>query len=264
MISFPQIDPVLIQIGPVSVYWYGIAYVVGLLAGWQYAVWIAKRFAPSITKANIDDFMMWALGGIIIGGRLGHILFFEWERYLANPLEIFMTWKGGMSFHGGFLGVLIAMILYCKKKQIPLLRFADIFAAITPIGLFFGRIANFVNGELYGRVTDVSWAIIFPYGGPFPRHPSQIYEALLEGLLLFIILNIGWRISCLREIPGRLSGLFLLGYGLARTFVEFFREPDTFYTILGINLTTGQVLSIPMILIGAYFLCQPLTCHKTK
>ena len=175
-----------------------------------------------------------------------------------------MTWKGGMSFHGGFLGVLIAMILYCKKKQIPLLRFADIFAAITPIGLFFGRIANFVNGELYGRVTDVSWAIIFPYGGPFPRHPSQIYEALLEGLLLFIILNIGWRISCLREIPGRLSGLFLLGYGLARTFVEFFREPDTFYTILGINLTTGQVLSIPMILIGAYFLCQPLTCHKTK
>lgn len=263
MLNFPQIDPVLLHIGPISVHWYGVAYVVGILLGWQYAVWIAKRFAPTITKADIDDFMMWALGGIIIGGRLGHILFFELDKYLAHPLEIFMTWKGGMSFHGGMIGVIIAIILYCRKKHIPILRFADILAAITPLGLGLGRLANFVNGELFGRVTDVSWGMIFPNGGPFPRHPSQLYEAFFEGLVLLVIIHIGWRIAAIRDVPGRLTGIFLLGYGLARTFVEFVREPDTFYTILGIDLTTGQLLSLPMILVGAYFICQPKICGKT-
>lgn len=262
MLKFPQIDPVLIHLGPVSVHWYGIAYVVGLLVGWQYAVWLAKRFTPTITKAQIDDFMMWALAGIIIGGRLGHILFFELDRYLANPLEIFMTWKGGMSFHGGMLGVVIAIILYCRKINLPILRFGDILAAIAPIGLFLGRLANFINGELYGRVTDVSWGMLFPHGGPLPRHPSQLYEAALEGLLLLIILHISWRTAAIRDVPGRVTGLFLLGYGLARTLVEFVREPDAMHVILGMDLTTGQLLSLPMIVVGTYFIWQPKRCSE--
>jgi phosphatidylglycerol:prolipoprotein diacylglycerol transferase len=260
MLTFPNIDPVMIHLGPVAVHWYGVAYVVGLLIGWQYAVWIAKRFAPTITKVQIDDFMMWALGGIIIGGRLGHILFFELDRYLANPLDILMTWKGGMSFHGGLIGVIIALILYCRKTNISFFRFADIMATITPIGLFLGRLANFINAELYGRVTDVSWGMIFPNGGPLPRHPSQIYEAFLEGFVLLAILHVGWRIAALRDVPGRLTGLFLLGYGIARTLVEFVREPDAIYMILGMDLTTGQLLSLPMILVGAYFIWQPKKC----
>lgn len=254
MLKFPQIDPVLIHLGPVSVHWYGIAYVAGLLAGWQYAVWIARRFEPSITKIHIDDFMMWALAGIIVGGRLGHILFFELDRYIAHPLEILMTWKGGMSFHGGMLGVTAAILLYCRKTNLPVLRFADILAAITPIGLFFGRLANFINGELYGRVTDVPWSMAFPYGGPFPRHPSQLYEAFLEGLVLLVVLHVGWRIAVLRDVPGRLTGMFLAGYGLARILVEFVREPDAIYAVFGMDLTTGQLLSLPMVVAGIFFM----------
>jgi phosphatidylglycerol:prolipoprotein diacylglycerol transferase len=257
VLTFPQIDPVFFHIGPLAVRWYGISYVVGILVAWQYAIWITKHFNLTITKQQIDDFLMWALGGIVIGGRLGHILFFQLERYIANPLEIFMTWEGGMSFHGGMLGVVIAILVYCRKNQIPILRFADIFAAVTPIGLLLGRIANFVNGELFGRITDVSWAMVFPHGGPFPRHPSQLYEAALEGLALLIILHIGWRMAGIRELPGRLTGIFLVGYGIARTLVEFVREPDTFHSIIGLELTTGQMLSIPMILYGAYLMWQP-------
>lgn len=261
-IAFPQIDPVLVHIGPVSVHWYGIAYVVGLLLGWQYALWIAKRFSLGITKVQIDDFMMWALAGIIIGGRLGHILFFDFSRFMTNPAEIFMTWKGGMSFHGGMIGVIIAILLYCRKTKIPVFQFSDVLSAITPIGLFFGRIANFINSELYGRITDVPWAVVFPNGGPLPRHPSQIYEAFLEGLLLLVLIHIGWRIPTLRNVPGRLTGLFLFTYGLGRTLVEFVREPDAFYSILGIDLTTGQLLSLPMMIVGAYFIWQPHRCHE--
>lgn len=260
MLTFPQIDPVLFHIGPLSVHWYGISYMVGILLAWQYAVWIAKHYELSITKKQIDDFLMWALAGVVLGGRLGHILFFELDRYLDHPLEIFMTWKGGMSFHGGMLGVVIAILIYCRKEHIPIFRFADILAAVTPIGLFLGRIANFINGELFGRVTDVSWAMVFPYGGPYPRHPSQLYEAALEGLALLIILHIGWRIASLRDIPGRLTGIFLLGYGLARTIVEYVREPDAMHSFLGLDLTTGQLLSLPMILVGLIFIWQPTKC----
>ena len=262
MLTFPQIDPIMIHLGPLAIHWYGVAYVVGMLLGWQYAIWLAKRYVPTITKVQIDDFMMWALAGIVVGGRLGHILFFELDRYLAHPLEIFMTWKGGMSFHGGMLGVTIAFILYCRKKNISLLRFADIFSAITPIGLFLGRLANFINGELYGRVTDVSWGMIFPYGGPVPRHPSQIYEAFLEGLVLLLILHIGWRIAASRDVPGRLTGIFLLGYGIARTLVEFVREPEVIHVIFGIDFTMGQLLSLPMIMGGIYLIWQPKVCLK--
>lgn len=264
MLTFPQIDPVLFHIGPLAVHWYGISYVVSILLAWQYAIWISKHFNLTITKQQVDDFLMWALGGIVIGGRLGHILFFELDRYLSNPLEIFMTWKGGMSFHGGMLGVVIAILVYCRKYKISIYRFADILAAVTPIGLLLGRIANFINGELFGRITDVSWAMVFPHGGPFPRHPSQLYEAALEGLALLIILHIGWRIAVIRELPGRLTGIFLVGYGISRTLVEFVREPDTFHHILGFDLTTGQLLSIPMILFGTYLIWQPKwICQKT-
>jgi len=262
MLTFPQIDPVMIHLGPLAIHWYGVAYVVGLLVGWQYAIWIAKRFAPTITRVQIDDFMMWALAGIVIGGRLGHILFFELDRYLTHPLEIFMTWKGGMSFHGGMLGVIVAILLYCRKMSIPILHFADILSAITPLGLFLGRLANFINGELYGRVTDVSWGMVFPYGGPFPRHPSQIYEAFLEGLMLLVIIHIGWRIAALRDVPGRLTGIFLLGYGIARTLVEFVREPEVIYGIFGLDFTMGQLLSLPMIIAGIYLICQPKMFFK--
>jgi len=254
MLTFPQIDPVLLHIGPVSIHWYGIAYVTGLLAGWYYANWVARRFAPTVTKAQIDDFMMWALVGIIVGGRLGHILFFDLHRYAANPLEIFMTWKGGMSFHGGLLGVIIAMCLYCWKANVPLLRFADIFATVTPIGLFFGRLANFINAELYGRVTDLPWGMVFPYGGDLPRHPSQLYEAFLEGIALLVILHFCWRTPGIKRSPGRLTGVFLSGYGVARFLVEFVREPDALYHILGVSLTTGQLLSLPMVVLGCYLI----------
>lgn len=264
MLTFPQIDPVLFHIGPLSVHWYGISYVVSILLAWQYANWVARRFAPTITKTQIDDFLMWALVGIVFGGRLGHILFFELDRYITNPLEIFMTWKGGMSFHGGMLGMIIAIILYCRKNGISIFRFADILSAVTPIGLFLGRIANFVNGELFGRITDVSWAMIFPHGGPFPRHPSQLYEAALEGLALLIIIHMGWRITAFRDLPGRLTGIFLVGYGLARTLVEYVREPDALHYLLGMELTTGQLLSIPMILFGVYLIWQPICCRKKK
>jgi len=256
MLTFPQIDPVLLHIGPVSIHWYGIAYVTGLLAGWYYANKVAKRFAPTITKTQIDDFMMWALAGIIVGGRLGHILFFDPHRYAVNPLEIFMTWKGGMSFHGGLLGVILAMILYCRKANVPFLRFADIFATVTPVGLFFGRLANFVNGELYGRATDLPWGMVFPYGGDLPRHPSQLYEAFLEGVVLLVILHVGWRIPSIKRIPGSLTGVFLSGYGTARFLVEFLREPDTLYHFLGVSLTTGQLLSLPMVVIGCYLISR--------
>ncbi|MBM3467836.1 MAG: prolipoprotein diacylglyceryl transferase [Alphaproteobacteria bacterium] len=259
-IPFPQIDPVMVHLGPISIHWYGIAYVVGLLLGWHYGLWLARRYNVPITKKQIDDFIIWALGGIIIGGRLGHILFFEFNKYLQHPLDILMTWKGGMSFHGGLLGVVVVTLLYCYKNNIPTFRFADLIAASVPIGLCLGRVANFINGELYGRVTDVSWGVIFPYAGPLPRHPSQLYEAFLEGIVLFILLNFCWRIPSLRETPGRIAGIFFVGYGLVRTLVEFVREPDTFYKIVDLSLTTGQVLSLPMILFGLYLILRPNMC----
>ena len=265
MLTFPNIDRVMIHLGPIPVYWYGMAYVVGLLAGRQYAVWLAKRFMPAISKNQIDDFMMWALAGIIIGGRLGHILFFDLSRYGEHPLEIFMTWKGGMSFHGGLIGVVIAGIVYCRKKAIPKPRFGDMIATISPIGLLLGRLANFVNEELPGRVTDRPWGMIFPHWGSLPRHPSQLYEAFLEGLVLLAILHICWRIPSIRDVPGRIMGVFLFGYGLARTSVEFVREPDGIFAVLGMDLTTGQILSIPLIIIGGYFAMRKgEKVHMTK
>lgn len=255
-LSFPDIDPIILQVGPFAIRWYALAYIGGLVIGWRILIHFAKMPGSRITPQQADDFLVWATLGIILGGRLGYVLFYKPVYYLSNPQEIFMVWQGGMSFHGGFLGVIIAGYLFSKRKKIPALALADMLATVAPIGLFFGRIANFINGELYGRTTDVSWAFVFPGGGPLPRHPSQLYEAALEGLLLFIIIY-ALRYSRLSNKPGLLTGVFFLGYALARGFVELFRQPDAHLGFLIGGLTMGQLLSIPMILIGIYLIFRP-------
>jgi phosphatidylglycerol:prolipoprotein diacylglycerol transferase len=247
---FPAFDPVALQLGPLAIRWYGLAYIAALLGGWL----IMRRLLPRSTAAApadaADDFLTWATVGVILGGRLGYVLFYKPAYYLSQPLEIVQVWHGGMSFHGGLLGVVLATILFTRRRGIPLLGFADVLAVVAPLGLLFGRTANFINGELFGRVTDVPWGMVFPHGGPLSRHPSQLYEAGLEGLVLFLILAGLWNIRQVRERPGVLTGLFISGYGLARFAVEFYREPDAFLGTLPIGLTMGQTLSLPMVLGG--------------
>jgi phosphatidylglycerol:prolipoprotein diacylglycerol transferase len=264
-LEFPNIDPVALALGPVEIRWYALAYLAGFILGWRYALYLAGRDAdlrPS--REDVDDFLPWAVLGVILGGRLGYVLFYQSGFYLENPLAILQVWKGGMSFHGGALGVIFALFVYPYLKKFPMLRLADIVCAAVPIGLFFGRIANFVNGELYGRVTDVSWGIVFPGGGPEPRHPSQLYEAALEGALLFLILFAVIRSDRLRNMPGLTAGLFLAGYGLFRGFVEFFREPDAHLGFVYEFLSMGQLLSLPMILAGAGLAVYAVVSGKAK
>ena len=251
---FPDIDPVAIHIGPLAIRWYALAYIAGLLCGWQYCLRLAKRPPNMVTPKDIDDFMVWATLGVVLGGRLGFILFYQPEHYFANPGEILQVWKGGMSFHGGLLGVILAMILYARRHGTGFFPLADIVAAATPIGLFFGRIANFINGELWGRTTDVPWAVIFPRAGPEPRHPSQLYEAGLEGLVLFAVTALLiFRYDALRR-RGLVSGVFLVGYGLSRIVAETMREPDSYIGFLTFGTTYGQWLSLPMVLYGVYLI----------
>lgn len=248
---FPHINPIAFQIGPLAVHWYGLAYVVGILGWWQYSLWLTKKF-PHIDRQMIDDSLAWAIIGVIVGGRLGYVFFYTPQKYLANPLEIFQVWKGGMAFHGGLLGVIIAIAIFTLKRGINFLNFSDLACCGVPIGLFFGRIANFINAELYGRVTDVSWGIIFPHGGPLPRHPSQLYEAVFEGLVLFLLLTIGALFTRWPHRRGLLTGLFLTGYALARIGTEFFREPDVFLGYFAGGLTMGQLLSLPVLIFGIF------------
>ena len=251
---FPDIDPVAIHIGPLAIRWYALAYIAGLLCGWQYCLRLAKRPPNMVTPKDIDDFMVWATLGVVLGGRLGFVLFYQPEHYFANPGEILQVWKGGMSFHGGLLGVILAMILYARRHGTGFFPLADIVAAATPIGLFFGRIANFINGELWGRTTDVPWAVIFPRAGPEPRHPSQLYEAGLEGLVLFAVTALLiFRYDALRR-RGLISGVFLVGYGLSRIVAETMREPDSYIGFLTFGTTYGQWLSLPMVLYGVYLI----------
>lgn len=249
--TFPVIDPVLIEIGPIVIRWYALAYIAGLLLGWQMMRRMARRFPDYITEVDVDDFLVWATAGVILGGRLGYILFYRFDYYLDNPLSILAVWQGGMSFHGGFLGVILAGILFTRKRKIPPLLFGDLMACVAPIGLFFGRIANFINAELFGRISDAPWAVIFPRGGPDPRHPSQLYEAGLEGLVLFIILMVLSANESVRRLHGARIGVFMVGYGLARAFVELYREPDAHLGFISGHMTMGQLLSLPMLLIGA-------------
>lgn len=254
VLPFPNFDPVLIAIGPFAIRWYALAYILGILIGWAYArslirserLW--KGPAP-MTPADFDDFILWVTLGIVLGGRAGYVLFYNPTYFAAHPLEIFQLWQGGMSFHGGFLGCVAAVLLFAHRSNIPALALGDITCAVAPIGLFLGRIANFVNGELWGRPTDVPWAFIFPDADALPRHPSQLYEAALEGLLLLALLAFAVRCGALQR-RGLVSGLFLLGYGLARIFVEFFREPDPQLGFIWGGLTMGMILSVPMAMAG--------------
>ncbi len=248
-LSFPQIDPIAISLGPFAIRWYALAYIGGLLIAWWYCRWLATRPPRDVGSEAFDDFLLWATLGIVLGGRLGYVLFYKPGFYLANPLEIFMVWQGGMSFHGGLLGVAVAEVVFARRRGIPLFALTDIVACAAPIGLFLGRIANFVNGELFGRPSEAPWAMIFPHGGPLARHPSQLYEAGLEGILLFLALYILVRLRAL-QVSGLLTGAFLIGYALARMAAELFREPDAHLGFLPGGVTMGQVLSLPLLLAG--------------
>ena len=257
-IPFPAIDPVLIEIGPLAVRWYALAYIAGILLGWLYAgrlvadarLWDGP--AP-LTRTDLDDFVLWATLGVVAGGRLGYVLFYNLDAYLDDPLEALKIWHGGMSFHGGLIGVALAIFLFARLRGLPVLALADVAAAATPIGLFFGRVANFINGELFGRITTVPWGMVFPNGGPEPRHPSQLYEAGLEGIALFALLWIAvHRHGTLRR-PGLTFGLFLIGYAVARILSEQFRMPDPQLGFLFGGTTMGALLSVPMLLLGLAF-----------
>jgi phosphatidylglycerol:prolipoprotein diacylglycerol transferase len=254
VLPFPAINPVLIHLGPLAIRWYALAYIVGIIAGWYYAraIIASERLwggpAP-LTAIDFDDFIVWITLGIILGGRTGYVLFYNLPHFAEHPLQIFELWNGGMSFHGGVLGCCFAIILFAIRRHIPILSLGDVTAAVAPIGLFLGRLANFINGELWGRPTDVPWAMVFPNGGPVPRHPSQLYEAALEGVVLFIVLGLMVRAGWLKR-PGVIAGSFALGYGIARITCEFFREPDIQIGFLWGGLTMGMLLCIPLILAG--------------
>jgi phosphatidylglycerol:prolipoprotein diacylglycerol transferase len=266
LLPYPAINPVLVHIGPLAVRWYALAYIVGILAGWVYArALIASKSlwggAAPLTVIDFDDFIIWVTLGIILGGRIGYVLFYNLSLFAAHPAQIFQLWNGGMSFHGGFLGCTVAIILFARRRGIPILSLGDITTAVAPIGLFLGRLANFINGELWGRPADVPWAMIFPTGGPVPRHPSQLYEAALEGIVLFVVLNLLVRRGALKR-PGVITGAFAVGYGIARIMSEFFREPDPQLGFLWGGLTMGMLLSIPLMLAGIGILAYSL--HKPK
>ena len=258
IIPFPAFDPVMVHLGPFAIRWYALAYITGILAGWLYARGIIRNEklwggpAP-LTVVDYDDFVLWVTLGIILGGRIGYVLFYNPAYFASHPAEIVQLWKGGMSFHGGFLGCVAAVALFSHRRGIPFLSLGDLTCAAGPIGLFLGRIANFINGELWGRVSDVPWAMVFPNGGPLPRHPSQLYEATLEGLVLFVVLALLVRAGALKR-PGTIIGAFAVGYGAARMFCELFREPDVQLGFLWRGLTMGMLLSLPLILAGIAFI----------
>ncbi len=252
MLTAPDIDPVAIQIGPLAVRWYGLMYVVGFLAGWWLGTVRARRPGSGWRPEEIGDLVFYVAVGVLLGGRLGYVLFYNLPHYLEHPLEIFYLWQGGMSFHGGLIGVAVALWLYARHTARSWLAVTDFLAPLAPLGLGPGRIGNFINQELWGRVTDLPWGMVFKNAGPLPRHPSQLYEAFLEGLVLFVLL---WWYSARPRPTGAVSGLFLAGYGTLRFLVEFVREPDPQLGYLAFGwLTMGQVLSLPMILIGVWLM----------
>jgi phosphatidylglycerol:prolipoprotein diacylglycerol transferase len=249
-IPFPAIDPVLVEIGPFVIRWYALAYIAGIVLGWRLARRLCALRPVAATPEQVDDFITWVTLGIILGGRLGYVLFYRPGHYLSNPLEIFAVWQGGMSFHGGAAGVILAIVLFARRRGLDMLALADRTTAVVPIGLFFGRLANFINGELWGRATDVPWAMVFPHAGPEPRHPSQLYQAVLEGLVLFVVLRILTHRHLALRRPGLVFGAFLAGYAVARILAERFRMPDPQLGFLFGGTTMGMLLSLPMLLLG--------------
>jgi phosphatidylglycerol:prolipoprotein diacylglycerol transferase len=258
-IPFPNIDPVFFEVGPLQFRWYGLMYLIGLTA----AYWLIKRKAAAqglpLPPEQVYDMVVFAAFGVFLGGRIGYTLFYNFSYYAHQPWKIFAVWEGGMSFHGGLIGTIIALLLFSKRRSVPAATVADLAASVTPIGLGFGRIGNFINGELYGRETDVAWCMVFPAGGPVCRHPSQLYEATLEGPLLFTVL---WAIGRAKAPPGTIFWSFLAGYGLCRFFVELFREPDQHLGFLFAHITMGQILSTPMIIIGTAMLARGFLKEK--
>jgi phosphatidylglycerol:prolipoprotein diacylglycerol transferase len=245
---YPTIDPVALSLGPIQIHWYGLMYLLGFSGAWWLGRLRAERFGW--TTVEVEDLLFYGAIGVIVGGRLGYSLFYDLPALIDNPLNLFKIWQGGMSFHGGLLGVVIAFGFFARATGKSYFSISDFIVPMVPVGLFFGRIGNFINGELWGKVSDVPWAMIFPNAGPLARHPSQLYEAMLEGVLLFLIL---WIYSAKPKPPGAVSGLFLLGYGFFRFVVEFVRVPDQQYGYLLLDLITmGQILSLPMIVIGLF------------
>jgi phosphatidylglycerol:prolipoprotein diacylglycerol transferase len=267
VLPFPAIDPVLIELGPFALRWYALAYIAGILLAWRYMrrlvlndnLWKGiKRPTP----LDMDDFVLWGTIGIIVGGRIGYVLVYNPAYYFSHPMEIFAVWTGGMSFHGGFTGTVIAMILFAWKRGLSIWTLFDLAGCAAPIGLFFGRIANFINSELWGRVTDVPWAIVFPTGGPEPRHPSQLYEAALEGIALFLVMRLLSHRYKMLQRPGFIAGAFAFGYGMVRSFGELYRVPDAQIGYLGGFVTMGILLSVPMMLAGLIAMIWAAWRHK--
>jgi phosphatidylglycerol:prolipoprotein diacylglycerol transferase len=260
MITFPSIDPVAVTVGPLSIHWYAISYIVGIFGCIFYAQKLSEKYSLNITKKDLDLLFTYIVLGIIIGGRTGYVMIYDPIKYFSAPMEMFQTYKGGMSFHGGFAGFIIASYIFCRKYKIEYLKLMDLAAIVTPFAIFLGRIANFINGELYGRVTNVSWSMIFPDSDGLPRHPSQLYEAALEGLLLLAIM---YFTSKKLYKTGYNIGVFLILYSGFRIFCEYFREPDIQIGFVISGITMGQILSIPTLLLGAYFYIKA-TCQSIK
>lgn len=262
---YPHFDPVMLQIGPLSIRWYAMAYITALVCGWLLVRRLVRKDPIVATKEQVDDFLTWATLGVILGGRIGYCLFYQPGWYFSHPLQILQVWHGGMSFHGGALGVIIALILFTRKYKLSFLGFSDRVTTVVPLGLGLGRLANFVNGELIGRVAPdwLPWRMIYPdvVGA---RHPSELYEAFLEGFVLFTIMMILAHRKSIREHAGFLSGVFLLGYAIARSFCELFRQPDSFLGFIVGDITMGQILCIPMAIAGSYFIWQSFRLPKLK
>ncbi|HTW26353.1 MAG TPA: prolipoprotein diacylglyceryl transferase [Acetobacteraceae bacterium] len=259
VLLFPAFNPVAVQLGPFGIRWYALAYITGLVLGWRLMRRLVCETPPVAGVEQVDDFLTWATVGVVLGGRLGYVLFYQPALYFAHPLMIVQVWHGGMSFHGGVLGVVVALLLYTRQQKIPLFGFADRLAVCVPIGLGLGRIANFINGELWGRAAPawIPWRMIYPQSGSMvPRYPSELYEALLEGLVLFCVMFALSRRERLRARPGWLTGAFLIGYAIARSTGECFREPDAFLGFLPGGLTMGQVLCVPMFLAGVWLILR--------
>lgn len=256
VIAVPNINPVIISFGKLAVSWYSLSYVVGILLGWFYANKIISKFDIGLSKKHIEDFVTWAIIGIVVGGRLGHVIFYDPYKYISDPIEIFKTYEGGMSFHGGGLGLVLASYLFCRKYNLKFYSLVDVTFTVAPIGLFLGRIANFINGELWGRITDIPWAVVFHYTDDIPRHPSQLYEAFCEGAVIFFVLMCATFLFKTIKKTGFNSGLFLIFYSLFRIILENFREPDANIGYIFNYFTMGQLLSIPMLILGCYIIIK--------
>jgi phosphatidylglycerol---prolipoprotein diacylglyceryl transferase len=262
MLIYPQINPVAIHLGPLSVHWYGLMYIVGFLAAWGLGSYRAKKPWSPVSPEQVSDMIFYAALGVVIGGRIGYMLFYDLPDFLSNPLLLFKVWQGGMSFHGGLLGVVVAMIFYSRSIKKPFFAIGDFLTPLVPIGLGAGRIGNFINGELWGRVTSVPWGMLYPNAGPIPRHPSELYEFCMEGILLFIIM---WFFTRKPKPKMAASGLFLILYGIFRCIGEYFRQPYPQYGFIAFSwLTMGQLLSFPMIIIGMIFLAFAFTKRRVS